>query len=199
MASMAEGAVAPAASTSSTSSQSPSVTSSSCWSQLSVAAALDIYNFFGLGAYYFVAADNAFQQAAAAAAAYDPQPPRVKRRKIEVEESTTRLFDGKRNGRSSGVVTFKPYSDIRLDSSLNSSGLRTGRELQLPLKRRHGHDGLSHIPTQKGSVVKNTQVIQPDRGCTIGNLFPEILSMIFEYLDVQSKGRVAQVRTEIGV
>ena len=29
--------------------------------------------------------------------------------------------------------------------------------------------------------------------CTIGNLFPEILSTIFEYLDVPAKGRVAQV------
>ena len=28
---------------------------------------------------------------------------------------------------------------------------------------------------------------------TIGNLFPEILSIIFEYLDVPSKGRAAQV------
>ena len=29
---------------------------------------------------------------------------------------------------------------------------------------------------------------------TVGNLFPEILSIIFEYLDVASKGRAAQVR-----
>ena len=173
----AEGAVA-----SSNSTNSPT---QNCWSPLSVAAALDIYNFFGLS-YYFVAADNAFQQAMAY------EPPRPKRRKVEnldQESCTTRLHHEKR-GRNG--VTFKPYSDIRLDSSSYSKGLRT-RELQLPLKRKH--DGLSHIPTNKGSVVKNTHVIQPDRGCTIGNLFPEILSMIFEYLDVQSKGRVAQVNT----
>ena len=35
-----------------------------------------------------------------------------------------------------------------------------------------------------------TQVVKT----TIGNLFPEILSIIFEYLDVPSKGRAAQVR-----
>lgn len=156
-----------------------------------------VANWYG---YYLpvLAAESAF-----AAAAYDQHPQRLptKRRKVEGQAtmstntvetsaaSTTRLFpfDGRR-----GRVTFKPYSDIRLDTTRSHHA----RECQQPLKRRHG-DYLHAIPilNKNGSVVKNTHIIHPDRGCTIGNLFPEILSMIFEYLDVQSKGRVAQVST----
>merc|ERR1711879_611333 len=124
---------------------------------------------------------------------------RPKRRKIEgsnpVQEqqqvTNTRLsFDP----RSRGRVGWKPYSDIRLDQHGSfgpKSLVRKGedpRPSKILGKRRHGDSSNHAIP----NVVKNTQVIQPDRGCTIGNLFPEILSMIFEYLDVQSKGRVAQ-------
>jgi hypothetical protein len=58
----------------------------------------------------------------------------------------------------------------RKGEDLRPNGLKT-------LKRKHG-ESLSHV---NSNVVKNTQVLQPDRGCTIGNLFPEILSMIFEY------------------
>lgn len=123
------------------------------------------------------------------------QPPRAKRRKVEVtastpmtsESTTTRLLFDRR-----GRVTFKPYSDIRLDSSLSN---HVG-ECQ-PLKRRLGegpHTSGLNQGQHKGQASKKAQIIQPDRGCTIGNLFPEVLSMIFEYLDVQSKGRVAQVR-----
>ena len=118
------------------------------------------------------------------------RPPH-KRRKVEgpsasigqPKESTTHLWTERRRS-----INFKPYSG--LESVHNHS-----RQSQLPLKRRN--DGLPAIPNYtKGSVGSSrTPVIQPDRGCTIGNLFPEILSMIFEYLDTQSKGRVAQVRS----
>ena len=103
---------------------------------------------------------------------------------------STRLFDRR------GKVTFKPYNDIRLDSSLST----LPGEHYHQIKRRHldglrGTNGL-HGLKQGSSLSKKTQVIQPDRGCTIGNLFPEVLSIIFEYLDEQSKGRVAQVRSK---
>ena len=111
-----------------------------------------------------------------------------KRRKTEAsvvgqpqESTVTHLWNDRRRN------IFKPYSGLE---SANHP-----RQSQLPLKRRN--DGLPAIPNyNKGSVGSSrTHVIQPDRGCTIGNLFPEILSIIFEYLDTQSKGRAAQVRT----
>ena len=107
---------------------------------------------------------------------------------------STRLFlhDRRRHG-----ITYKPYSDISLGNSQSGSGL-PGEYFNQPKKPRHldgrrGTNGLhGHKQGQVGSL-KKAQIIQPDRGCTIGNLFPEVLSMIFEYLDEQSKGRVAQV------
>ena len=50
---------------------------------------------------------------------------------------------------------------------------------------RNGDNLRERVEVDKGytHVVKTT----------IGNLFPEILSIIFEYLDVPSKGRAAQV------
>ena len=104
---------------------------------------------------------------------------------------STRLFLRGRNG-----ITYRPYSDISLGNSQSGSGL-PGEYFQ-PKKPRHldgrrGTNGLNgHKQGQVGSL-KKAQIIQPDRGCTIGNLFPEVLSIIFEYLDEQSKGRVAQV------
>ena len=131
--------------------------------------------------YYVLAAQEVAVQAAVG---YEP---RNKRRKIEStasgqpqESTVTHLWSDRRRN------IFKPYSG--LESATHP------RINQQPLKRRT--DGLPAIPNYtKGSVGSSrTHVIQPDRGCTIGNLFPEILSIIFEYLDTQSKGRVAQVR-----
>ena len=107
---------------------------------------------------------------------------------------STRLFLHDRRGRG---ITYKPYSDISLGNSQSGSGL-PGEYFQQAKKPRHldgrrGTNGLhGHKQGQVGSH-KKAQIIQPDRGCTIGNLFPEVLSIIFEYLDEQSKGRVAQV------
>ena len=161
---------------------------SSCWNPLSIAAALDmaVYNLYNLG-YFYAAPDPSLANLA------NFEPPRPKRRKVEnlpLENTSTRLY-----GTQRGRVTFKPYSDISLDSSMCQGGSRPRGDCQLAgLKRRH--DGLHNLPphcTQRSTTHSHTVVIQPDLGCTIGNLFPEILSMIFEYLDVQSKGRVAQV------
>ncbi len=172
-------------------------------------AALDMW--YGLS-YSYLLADAAI---AAASMQYD-NPPRAKRRKLEaaaavstssasevkdviVTSTNTRLTPSYESRR--GSVTFKPYSDIRLDSSLQRLSGRG--EARQPLKRRHG-DNFNPDQNYADSIRKrlmygpgvgnNTQVVQQEVGCTIGNLFPEILSMIFEYLDVQSKGRVAQVR-----
>ena len=202
---MASEAVASSSSTGTTNSPA---SISSCWNPYSVQAAYDmaVYNltgFYGLGLFYdpnfpHIAASYHSSEAANAAS-------RPKRRKIEgsnpVQEqqqqcATTRLsYDPRNRGR----VGWKPYSDIHgVNGSLASGGrlARKGEDLRpnglKTLKRKHG-ESLSHV---NSNVVKNTQVLQPDRGCTIGNLFPEILSMIFEYCDVQSKGRAAQVRSD---
>jgi hypothetical protein len=190
--------------------------STHCWSPLSVAAIdMAVCGWYGLNYYSVLAADVAAMAAvhSAAAANYDQQQQPATRssrkRKVDIpssscctttskESTTTRLQLFDRRGR----VTFKPYSDIRLDSSLKSRA----RDCLLggpPLKKRQG-DFLRTVPgcsnfgfgRQKGlsGVLAKTQIIQQDRtDCTIGNLFPEILSIIFEYLDIQSKGRVAQV------
>ena len=167
-------------------------------------AVYNLTGFYGLGLFYdpnlnfpHIAASYHSSEAANAAS-------RPKRRKVEgsnpVQEqqqcATTRLsYDPRNRGR----VGWKPYSDIHgVNGSLASGGrlARKGEDLRpnglKTLKRKHG-ESLSHV---NSNVVKNTQVLQPDRGCTIGNLFPEILSMIFEYCDVQSKGRAAQVRSD---
>jgi len=186
------------ASSSSTATTASIASVSSCWNPLSVQAAYDmaVYNLLAYNGLFYDPNLHSMYHSAEAAS----RP--VKRRKIEVSNpvqeqqqqavTNTRLsFDP----RSRGRVGWKPYSDIRLDqhgSPLASGGrlVRKGedpRPLKTLGKRRHG-DSSNHGSTP--NVVKNTQVIQP---CLIGNLFPEILSMIFEYLDVQSKGRVAQV------
>lgn len=165
---------------------SPSV--ANCWTPfLDLAHMSHMYNVYPQHFYYVLAQEAAIQQAASASNYERPH----KRRKVEgtsnsgqPQESTTHLWSDRRRS-----INFKPYSG--LESVPNHP-----RQSQLPLKRRN--DGLPAVPNYtKGSVGSSrTHVIQPDRGCTIGNLFPEILSMIFEYLDTQSKGRVAQVRQQ---
>lgn len=160
----------------------------STWSPLAINMALnELYGPYYYGLMASVAAVAAYEPLAVAVTAGPQRASSVKRRKVEspVEATTnTRLLVDRR-----GRVTFKPYSDIRLDSCSSS---QAGGECQ-PLKRKLGQP--LHSPLHsKGTKCKKAAVVQPDRGCTIGNLFPEILSMIFEYLDVQSKGRVAQVR-----
>ncbi len=158
--------------------------------------------------------------AATAAASSHCEPPRAKKRKLDQSTTTTasslvpstststtisssttsssstaasadtsRLIFDKR-----GHVTFRPYSDsldsprqtyyslLEIHSPLSKS--RSGLTGSLPTTK--SHKGLSDLDYPEEKV--------PHQECTIGNLFPEVLSTIFEYLDVPAKGRAAQVR-----
>ena len=201
------------ASTSSTGVTASPASVSSCWNPLSVQAAFDIavYNLYYGNHYHqnyhqFYADPLNLAQAASASAsqhytdAANSAVSRPKRRKVEgsnpVQEQT--VFDA-RNGRARGV-TYKPYIGLN-NNSLASGGrlTRKGEDLRplKTLKRKNGEHA-NHAGALTNVNVKNTHaLVQHERGCTIGNLFPEILSMVFEYLDVKSKGRVAQVRESI--
>jgi hypothetical protein len=164
-------------------------------------------HYYGHPFYDVFAAYAAFA-AASSASTSACEPPRAKKRKLETSTSsststttttsssttssyssadTSRLIFDKR-----GHVTFRPYSD-----SLDSPRPTFFIETQSPLnKSRLGLTG--SLPTTKSHKgLKDSESCEdkkvPHLECTIGNLFPEILSTIFEYLDVPAKGRAAQV------
>ena len=168
--------------------------------------------FFGHNIYDVFAAYAAF---AAAAAGSQCEPPRAKKRKIEAPSTSTSSSTSTSTSSSSssassmaaadtsrmmvdrrGHVTFRPYSD-----SLENPRQPFLTETQSPQNRnRTGFSG--SFPASKSlkglsdSSCCDDKKVQHQE-CTIGNLFPEILSTIFEYLDVQAKGRVAQVQTSV--
>ena len=160
----------------------------------------------------FTAASAAAAAAAAAATAAATadcyEPPRCKRRKmtnpvsdpIDPDEMT-------RVSSRRGPVTFRPYSDDLIEPGMRSIGLRGYR------KGRHGMggdgDGRTPGAKRKLGIGRETKAtVGRDRELTaqsnvdddsdndkttIGNLFPEILEMIFGQLDIRTKGRAARV------
>ena len=92
----------------------------------------------------------------------------------ECRESNTRV--------RSHNVTYRPYSDLHH----NTPGVK-----QKSSKKQLS--GKSDVAVR--ARVQQDLVTQPE-GTTIDDLFPEILCLIFEQLDLQSKGRVAQVKTD---
>lgn len=159
--------------------------------------------YYRHGLYDMFAAYAAY---AVAAASSQCEPPRAKKRKIETasasssaSSTSTSTLTTSASGDTSrlivdrrGHVTFRPYSD-----SLENPRQPYLIETQSPLNRnRTGFSG--SFPAAKSSKGLPDSSCSEDKKvqhqeCTIGNLFPEILSTIFEYLDVQSKGRAAQV------
>ena len=116
---------------------------------------------------------------------YEPYP---KRRKLdksnnyltteslppcEIQESNTRV-------RSHSNVSYRPYSDLHQHS--------TGVKQKSSKKQLSGKSDVA----VRSRVQQDLATQQPE-GTTIDDLFPEILCLIFEQLDLQSKGRVAQV------
>ena len=81
------------------------------------------------------------------------------------------------------AVTYRPYiSDTREHKA--KAPARVGRP-------RAGERGEGSREVRGARARVEEQVVE---GTTIDCLFPEILGMIFEKLDLQAKGRVAQVR-----
>ena len=111
-------------------------------------------------------------------------PPRPKRRKTnELSDSNTTSLGMLRNR---GHVTFKPYSDD-IESGCGCSSDNDHRRflfLQLQPNQRR---------LKAGQVRERLLEKKTAEKTTIGNIFPEVLAIIFQYLDVQSKGRAARV------
>ena len=78
-------------------------------------------------------------------------------------------------------VTYRPYSDLHHN---------TGVKQKSSKKQLSGKSDV----TVRARVQQD--LVSPPEGTTIDDLFPEILCLIFEQLDLQSKGRVAQVKTD---
>ena len=93
---------------------------------------------------------------------------------VECRESNTRV--------RSHNVSYRPYSDLHHP---NTGVKQKSSKKQL--------SGKSDVAVR--ARVQQDLVTQPE-GTTIDDLFPEILCLIFEQLDLQSKGRVAQVKTD---
>lgn len=139
------------------------------------------------------------------------EPSRAKKRKLDCMSTTSSDTSGLLYDRR-GHVTFRPYSDsldsphqtffslleTQLPLHKNRSGILKLRMLRIgySLKNIFSVSGLtgSNQPSKchKG-VSLHDNVEDKDSGCSIANIFPEVLTTIFKYLDVQSKGRVAQV------
>ena len=133
----------------------------------------------------------------------------AKRRKLDLQQGGCLVLEETRLLAKRGPVTFKPYSDNRpLREPTLQIGGRRAEKSSLPQKRKlgqktgpasaEGEEGFSRGESQKVTrgerVDKKTMEKKSElRATTVENLFPEILTNIFEYLDVQSKGRVARV------
>ena len=105
------------------------------------------------------------------------------------------------NSNRSGLITFRPHSDI-LTSCLGTSG--SCSKSQLHRKKSDGGE-LKKIDNSSASAMaaalkndlshdmSNDCELYEDGEGPISRIFPEVLSIIFEYLDLASKGRAAQV------
>lgn len=104
-----------------------------------------------------------------------------------------------RNGKR-GVI-FKPYSDSLLNSRRRRKNFQS--KFVRGCKRKYDEilgtaqdefDDYESLMTKDPEYgLEDDQALEGQKTTTIHNLLPEILTMIFEKLDVQSRGRAAQV------
>lgn len=73
-------------------------------------------------------------------------------------------------------VSYRPYSDLTHQTVKQKQTKKVASKAEQSAKTRTLHEEC------------------PREGTTIDQLFPEVLCLIFEKLDLQSKGRVAQVK-----
>ena len=101
----------------------------------------------------------------------------------QVTEVVSSHRDSAKRVKSQCSVTYRPYiSELSVvPTQKKASCKRASKSSENSLGLR--------------SRVKSEEVKERD-GTTIDNLFPEILCLIFEKLDLQSKGRAAQVKRE---
>ena len=190
---------------------------------LDMATAGVMFSWYGftnqLYAHHLAALEFGTAVAMAAGASGSVAPlPRAKRRKLDPlncgqsgvasQAEITRL-------KKRGHVTFKPYNtddNSACDNPLFPLHLRgrpyasiyggsgsgfDGESRRRPLKRKHGQSNCSNnvmLQEDFESLERARAEAEVEQGKTkVGNLFPEILTTIFLYLDVKSKGRCARV------
>jgi hypothetical protein len=101
------------------------------------------------------------------------------------------------NSNKSGLITFRPHSDI-LTSCLEKSG-GCSKAQQHRKKCENGEtkkvECVSPILSKNNlsNLLSTKSDVWEEGDGAITRLFPEILTIIFQYLDITSKGRVAQV------
>lgn len=137
--------------------------------------------------------------------------PFPKRRKLDVSSNYRGVDNQQSNGQDFDLkhrldsvsrvraqnVSYRPYSDL----SLSRQGLGNGSQKKIQggligtkkcsLHGKNGDSPDSLVKQNRGVAGGEEEVVQ--EGTTIDNLYPEILCLIFEKLDLQSKGRAAQV------
>ena len=144
------------------------------WSQLEMASVLS--NWYGYNIHHNIFNVANFIE-------YEPLPKRRKLDKsnnyLSTEQPELVCVDTPTNTTTrvrSHHVSYRPYSDVQ------------------QVKQKS-----SRQKTTKSEVVTKVRVQVPElptEGTKIDDLYPEILCLIFEKLDWQSKGRVAQVRPD---
>ena len=143
------------------------------WSQLDMASVLS--GWYGYNIHHNIFNVANFIE-------YEPYPKRRKLDKSNSYRTTEQAYEQEyelvHRDSASRVkkhnVAYRPYSD-----------------LQHNVKQKPSKKSYSKSDSQIKTRVKNEE--EPQDGTTIDNIFPEILCLIFETLDLQSKGRAAQV------
>ena len=111
------------------------------------------------------------------------------------------------NSNKNGLITFRPHSDI-LTSCLETSRGCSKTHQQQQLRKKFENGELKKVDSGSSTVLPallsqnslSNLLSSPCESCeeegegAISRIFPEILSIIFQFLDIASKGRVAQVK-----
>jgi hypothetical protein len=105
----------------------------------------------------------------------------------------------------SGLITFRPHSDLLTSCLETSAGASKSQQLRKKSEageaRKSDGGSAATAPSLSSknlsSLLSSTAEAWEEGDGAISRLFPEILSMIFEYLDLSSKGRAAQVTSQL--
>jgi hypothetical protein len=105
----------------------------------------------------------------------------VKQSKDDIKPSSPHV------GRN-GTVTFRPYTEDL--HSLNA---------QPPKKRFRYDEEESPLVATNGTAEASHLAAAAGRSTTVEDLYPELLCLLFSYLDEEAKGRAAQVKSHFFV
>jgi hypothetical protein len=98
------------------------------------------------------------------------------------------------------LIPFRPHSDITTSSFSGKSTRSQRKKSESGTRKKIDSDCLAMSPSsESGELSDEIPSTLTNHDCDeegpISNIFPEVLTTIFSYLDIQSKGRVAQVKS----